>query len=297
MSVVEEGDRTVIAEVYSAAMDRTIPVRVRTPADTSSPRPTLYLLNGASGGEGTATWEHQTDVAGFFADKNVNVVTPLSGAYSYYTDWVHDDPTLGRNKWETFLTRELPPLIDAEFGTTGVNAIAGLSMAGTSVLGLAAAQPELYRAVGAYSGCAETSSNIGKTYVRTVVESRGGGDIENMWGPLDGPGWAANDPYVNAEKLRGLKMYISSGTGLPGDHDRFGSRTVGDDPDILMSQVVTGGIIEAAVNACTHRLDARFEELGIPAHFEYRATGTHSWGYWEDDLEKSWPMIADAIGA
>ncbi|MDJ0114615.1 alpha/beta hydrolase-fold protein, partial [Rhodococcus erythropolis] len=80
----------------------------------SEPRPTLYLLNGAGGGEDRATWQRQTDVNEFFADKNVNVVTPLEGAFSYYTDWVNDDPSLGRQKWQTFLTQELPPVIDAE---------------------------------------------------------------------------------------------------------------------------------------------------------------------------------------
>ncbi len=34
----------------------------RTPADSSEPRPTLYLINGSGGGQGIATWEKQTDV-------------------------------------------------------------------------------------------------------------------------------------------------------------------------------------------------------------------------------------------
>ena len=58
----------------------------------------------------------------FLADKNVNVVTPLEGKWSYYTDWVNPDPVLGNNKWRTFLTEELPPMIDAGLGTTGKNA-------------------------------------------------------------------------------------------------------------------------------------------------------------------------------
>ncbi len=28
-----------------------------------------------------------------------NVVTPVGGASSYYTDWVRDDAALGRNRW------------------------------------------------------------------------------------------------------------------------------------------------------------------------------------------------------
>lgn len=182
-----EADRTVVAHVYSAAMDRVVPLRVRTPADASVPRPTLYLLNGAGGGEGKATWDARTDIDEFFADKNVNVVTPLDGSFTYYTDWERDDPALGRNKWTTFLTQELPPIVDEAFGTTGVNAIAGLSMSGTSVLSLAIEEPSLYEAVGAYSGCAETSTELGQLYVRTVVESRGEADVENMWARSMGP--------------------------------------------------------------------------------------------------------------
>ena len=289
-------DRLVTAQVYSAAMDRVIPVQVIRPADTGTPRPVLYLLNGAGGGEDSATWQRQTDVMKFFADKNVNVVTPVGGAFSYYTDWERDDPELGRNKWTTFLTRELPPIVDAAFGTTGVNSIAGISMAGTSVLNLAIDAPGLYRSVGAYSGCAETSTDPGQFYVRTVVESRGGADATNMWGPFDGPGWVENDPVVNAEKLRGLQMWISSGTGLPGAYENYANPRVGDSPVALANQVVLGGLIEAAVNQCTHVLQDRLAALGIPATFDFRPDGTHSWGYWQDDLHESWPMIASSIG-
>ncbi len=54
------------------------------------------------------SWYNNTDVTNFFADKHVNVVLPVGGKYSMYTDWDADDPVLGRNKWQTFLTRELP---------------------------------------------------------------------------------------------------------------------------------------------------------------------------------------------
>ncbi len=187
-------DRQSTIHVYSASMDREIPLRVITPADTSAPRPTLYLLNGAGGGEDSATWQARTDVVDFFADKNVNVVTPMEGAFSYYTDWEQTDPELGNNKWTTFLTQELPPIVDSALGTNGVNSIAGISMAGSSVLSLAQSAPDLYQSVGAYSGCAMTSTDPGRAYVRMVVEGRGGGDTSNMWGPEDGPGVGRQRP-------------------------------------------------------------------------------------------------------
>ena len=60
---------------------------------------------------------------------------------------------------------------------------------------------------------------------------------------------------------------------------------------------VVGGIIESAVNGCTHGLADRLNALGIPATFDFKPTGTHSWGYWQDDLHNSWPMIAGSMGA
>jgi len=263
------------------------------PADSSEPRSTLYLLNGAGGGEDAASWYNKTDVVDFFADKNVNVVVPIEGAFSYYTDWQKEDPELGRNMWETFLTKELPPIIDSTLNTTGVNAIAGLSSSATSVFNLAMASPGLYRAVGSYSGCASTSDELGQAYVKTVV-GRGGGDVENMWGPDTDPDWVEHDAVVNAEKLRGTALYISSGTGLPGREDNPNGLNINGQLGVLANQIVVGGIIEAATNECTHRLQNRLAELGIPAHVEYRP-GTHSWGYWQEDLHKSWPMFESVL--
>ncbi|WP_430333642.1 alpha/beta hydrolase [Rhodococcus sp. ACT016] len=293
--VDRDGSRAVTAQVYSASMDRVVPVRVLLPADTSAPRPTLYLLNGAGGGKTDATWQANTDVTEFFADKSVNVVTPMDGAASYYTDWERDDPVLGRNKWQTFLTRELPPIIDAEFGGNGTNSIAAISMTATSVLNLAIAAPGLYKAVGSYSGCAETSSPMGAAFVDLVVRTADGADPQNMWGPVGGPGWIANDPVVNAEKLRGTTLYVSSGSGLPGRYDHLDAPGVDGDLKDFARQVVVGGVIEAATNVCTRNLANRLSQLDIPATFDFAPTGSHSWLYWQDDLHRSWPLLATAM--
>lgn len=289
-------DRTVQLRVHSASMDTDIMVNVQRPADRSVPRPVLYLLNGGGGGQDSATWQKNTDVLRFLADKEVNVVQPIGGRWSYYTDWRARDPKLGVYKWKTFLTEELPPLIDAEFGTTGVNAIAGLSTSGTSVLQLPIAKPGLYRAVAAYSGCAQISDPIGQQFVKLAVESWGGGDTDNMYGPPGDPMWAANDPYVNAEGLRGLKLFISTGTGIPGMFDVYNGTHMQPGPRGFANQLVLGGLIEAAVNWCTHNLRDRLHQLGIPATFDFQPTGTHSWGYWQQAMKDSWPVLADGLG-
>ncbi|WP_439957334.1 alpha/beta hydrolase [Nocardia inohanensis] len=281
--------------VRSAAMNTEVRVEVQRPADASQPRPVLYMLNGAGGGQDTATWKRNTDSVQFFADKNVNVVMPIGGAFSYYTDWQTSDPKLGVNKWKTFLTEELPPIIDGALGTNGVNAIAGMSMSGTSVLQLPLAKPGLYRAVAAYSGCAQISDPIGRQFAELVV-SIGGGNPANMYGPPEDPMWAANDPYVHAEGLRGLGLYISNGSGLPGRHDTLTDvRALGPNDGGLMQQLLVGGVLEAASDWCARNMQVRLEQLQIPATFEISEAGTHSWGYWQDALRRSWPVLAAGL--
>ncbi|WP_280364694.1 alpha/beta hydrolase, partial [Nocardia abscessus] len=213
-----ESERVLDVGVFSTAMNSVARVRVLRAADPARPAPTFYLLNGANGGISDGSWTDRTDVVEFFRDKQVNVVVPFGGASSYFTDWRADDPVLGRQRWATFLTRELPPIVDAAFGGNGANAIAGISMAGTSVFQLALAAPGLYRAIGSYSGCVRTSDPQGQVIVSAVVGGRRG-NVVNMWGPPTDPAWAANDPYLHADKLRGTAIYVSTGSGTPGPHD------------------------------------------------------------------------------
>lgn len=297
-SVERVNDRQQIVNVYAASMDRTVPIQVITPADDSVPRPILYLLNGAGGGEDAATWEYQTDVVDFFQDKDVNVATPVGGRLSYYTDWENEDPKLGKNMWSTFLGQELPPLLNKQLGSNGDQSLAAISMSGTSVLNLAIEYPGFYKSVAAYSGCAQTSDPLGQQFVKTTTEWIGGvDDIQNMWGPFDGPGWREHDPLVNAEKLRGTQIYMSTGSGLPGfPNDTPENPRIQDGRAAMFDQIVVGSPIELATNLCTSNMAKRLYELKIPAVVDFRPTGTHSWGYWQDDLHKSWPFIAQSLG-
>ncbi|MFD0364265.1 alpha/beta hydrolase [Nocardia sp. GCM10030253] len=288
-------DRNLVLQVYSAAMDKNIEIKVQRPADTSVARPTLYLLSGAGGGEDDATWDVKTSAAQFFADKDVNVIQPVGGAWSYYTDWREPDPALGVNKWQTFFTEELPPLIDAALGANGTNAIAGLSMAGTAVLQLPIAKPGLFKSAATYSGCAQISDPIGWNFVNAVVAA-GGGKSKNMYGRQRDPMWAANDPYVHADQLRGVNLFISNGTGLPGQWDTLDGTHALPGVGGLVNQVTLGAGLEAAADYCSRNMQNRLNQLGIPATYDFQPTGTHSWGYWEDALVSSWPVLAKGLG-
>lgn len=281
-------DRWVRVFVDSPAMRSEQQVQVLLPRDTSVRRPTLYLLDGRTAEPGTSTWTAQGHAVEFFEDKPVNVVMTTGGRASYFTDWDRPDPVLGNNKWETFLTEELPPLVDDRFGGNGIQSIAGLSMGAQSAMMLAMRSPGLYRGVAAYSGCYESVGLLGQAQMTTAMAVEGGG-IANMWGPFEDPQWAEHDVLTGAENLRGTALYVSAGTGVPGPYETLA------DPD-LVAHVVRGGPVEAGSNLCTHRLEDRLHSLGIPAEFAYRAVGVHAWAYWRDDLPASWPTLAASLG-
>ncbi|MEC3917749.1 alpha/beta hydrolase [Nocardia sp. CDC160] len=285
------GGRLYEVTVYSPAMNRAIPVWVSHP---DFPAPALYLLNAVDGGESGGPWSNRTDVAQFFADKPVNVITPVGGRASFYTDWIADDPTLGRNMWSTFLIHELPALLESRFQMTGRNAVAGASMSATSALDLALDAPGMYQAVGSYSGCPRTSDALARTYVRSELGTFGA-NATNMWGADDNPAWAAHDPVLNAERLRGVALYVSAGNGSPGVHEGLFDPSIAGDVGRLADRMAVGGVMESVVRECTDSLVGRLNSLGIPAQVAYR-NGTHAWPYWQDDLHDSWPLFAAALG-
>nr|WP_234391083.1 alpha/beta hydrolase family protein [Nocardia suismassiliense] len=266
-------------DVYSPSMDRVVTNRVI--RATGGPAPTLYLLTGIGGGVDGISWWDDTDVREFFADKHVNVVMPVGGAFSLYTDWLNDDPAVGRNKWQTYLTRELPGVLDAELGSTGRNAIAGVSMSGGSAVDLAIQAPEVYSAVAAYSGCPWSADATGAAMVTAQV-LRGGGNTANMWGPPGSELWRAHDAFANASALAGKAIYLSAATGTPGAIDQGG---------------LTFPPLEAIASSCTASFASRLAQLGVPAVHINRPEGAHTWGQFETDLHDSWPLLAGALGA
>lgn len=295
VSSIDKDGRTWHLQVYSAAMKKDIKVDVQRPADDSKPAPNLYLLSGLDAGEGTANWQQQTDALEFLSDKNVNVVLPIGGRGSYYADWRNEDPKLGVNKWKTFFTEELPPLLDDALGSTGLNSLAGLSTSGTAVLQLAEAKPGLFKSVAAYSGCAQIADPLGRQFVKFSVETWSGGNTVNMYGPDNDPAWAENDPVINAEKLRGTNLYISSGNGFPTPEDaRYYIDEAGGPQGVV--NLGLGVVIEGATNYCSQNLKSKLDSIGIPATYQFPPVGTHYWPYWEEALHDSWPLLANGMG-
>ncbi len=278
--------------VYSPSMNKVIVNDVyRAPGPGA---PTFYLLPGIDGGDnldpgssiapGAKSWFGMTDVQGFFADKNVNVVSPLGGQFSWYTDWVNDPS----KQYQTYMTRELPPVIDTAYDTNGVNAVAGLSSTGGTAIDYAVQAPGVYRAVGSYSGFPAVSDPPAPGQVALTLMS-GGASAENMWGPLGGPGWVDHDPAKNVEALRGVAVYAAASDGGAGDVDKlppgFGAN-------------VAGGFIEDIVADSTQRFADAAADAGVPVNYVVRPEGSHTWGLFESEMQESWnTTIGPALGS
>ncbi|MFE6926129.1 alpha/beta hydrolase [Nocardia sp. NPDC057663] len=276
--------------VYSPAMGRVVGLDVLHPRG-SAPRPTLYLLDGtgARDDQAQSTWTMRTDAPAFFADKNVNVVMPIGGGGTFYTDWLEDDDALGHNRWEQFLTHELPPLLNRELAGNGVNAVAGLSMGGQAAATLAFRNPGLYKAVGIFSGCLLTGG-VGQPMVRAAVHHRGG-NPDKMWGGSLAPGWAAHDPTKHLGALRNTALYMSVGSGSQGPAD------VDFDPSYSYPLDLAGAIsLEEGALACTRTVEGMMRVAGLRPTVRYTAFGTHSWPYWQLALHDSWPTLRTGLG-
>ena len=292
-------DGTKIRQInaYSPSMGRTIPLVWIPAKDTSQPRPVLYALGGGDGGQGENNWITRTDMVDYMRERNVHVIMPMLGAYSLYSDWETELPAQGgKQMWETFLTHELPEPLEKAIGANGKRSLIGMSMSGATALIYATHQPGFYDSVGSLSGCGLTNSWVGRrTVAATVYNAPAGPD--DPWGPMDSPQSRYNDVYINAEKLADQpNLYVFSASGTYGINDMSGPNAPKEWEK--KDRRTAGFQIEAAANYCNHLLKSRTDSLGIRDNisWDFRLTGTHSWGYWQDALHRFWPIMARGFG-
>ncbi|HEY9312219.1 alpha/beta hydrolase-fold protein [Williamsia sp.] len=285
-------DRRVAMWVYSPAMGTNIQVQLLLARDwnyrPSNTFPQMYMLDGLRAQEDQNGWIINTNVEDFYKDKNVNVVLPVGGESSFYTDW--QQPNNGKNyKWETFLTKELPPILEKQWRSTDVRGVEGLSMGGSAAMMLAARNPGFFKFAASFSGILQLSSFGMPQAVQFAVNDAGGYDASKMYGPPTDPAWKEHDPYVLADKLAGTSLYISSGNGLVGQYD-----TVSTIPGLATNYAGVG--LEVLSRVTSQQFASRLNQLGVRAQAVYRDSGTHTWPYWQFEMEQAWPQAAGALG-
>ena len=266
---VNDGDRRLETwMVASESMNRVFPINVWRAKDPDAAAPMLYLLDGVDSPDPSG-WMLPGNAHNTFGGDQVTLVMPTRADGSLHADWESDDPVLSRNKWETFLTKELPPLLEAEIPFNGKRGIAGLSMGAASAVDLAVHHPEMYEAVGAISGCYTPTDDIGFLLTKITVETRGG-NVANLWGPRNSPTYADHNSVAKIGALRGKALFFSTASGVPD-----GGEWARSNHDML--GFVQGTGIEQATHACTDAMARSLRAKGMDAKVVFTQFGLHNW--------------------
>ena len=285
-------DRRIAVFIKSAAMPGE-PVQVQMLlardwySNPSKTYPEVWALDGLRALDTENGWTINTNIEQMFADKNVNVILPVGGESSFYSDWF--EPNNGKNyKWESFLTQELPAVLKQGYRSNGQRAVTGISMGGTAAMNLAERRPDLFNFVGSFSGYLDTTSPGMPLAIRGALSDAGGYDATAMWGPDGSQQWIDHDPKLGLDALKGKTVYVSSGSGK----DDFGQ------PDSVANGPANpaGVGLEVISRMTTQTFVDRANQAGLEVVSQFRPSGIHAWPYWQFEMTQAWPYIADSLG-
>lgn len=256
-------------------------------SDPSRTFPSIWMLDGLRAQDDESGWTINTNVEQFYADKNINVILPVGGQSSFYSDW--QQPNNGKNyQWESFLINELIPVLREGFRTNDDRAIVGLSMGGTAAVNIAERHPSLFKFVGSFSGYLDTTSLGMPAAIAAAQRDAGGFDSTAMWGQAGSQDWIDHDPKLGVADLKGMSVYVSAGSGKD-DYGTPGSVAKGP-------ANYAGVGLEALSRMTTDTFVRAAKDAGIPVTAVFRPTGVHDWPYWQFEMAQSWSQTATALG-
>jgi S-formylglutathione hydrolase FrmB len=285
----------VVEEVRVDA--RTLDIRINTPAigtdqwvrlllpagwdeQPSRTWPAAYLLHGSGEIADYKSWTTYTDVEQWAANKDVLFVLPSDGAAGMYSAWWNwGGPA--KPDWETFHTAEVLQIVERGYGAATRRVVAGLSIGGYGAMAYAFRHQGMFKAAASYSGVLNTTMYAIPNFIQMIV-MREGLNFYALWGNeyMQRNIWIAHNPFDNAEKLRGVGLYVSSGNGQAGPLDVAAGVDIIEPLAILSSKSFTD----------------RLTQLKIPVTTNYYGNGTHTWPYWQRELKASWPVLAAGLG-
>jgi S-formylglutathione hydrolase FrmB len=267
--------RMVDLTIDSPAMGAQQRVRLLVPTNYGTRQgvrwPVLYLLHGCC--DSYVSWTRSTDVEQFTAGTDVLVVMPEGGQFGFYSNWWNGGAG-GAPRWETFHLTELRQILERGYGAGSRRAVAGLSMGGFGAM-YYAAHSHLFRAAASFSGVVHPLDN--PAALPWLYPPALWGDPVAQYDI-----WAAHDPTVIANRLRGVDLFVASGNGQPGPFDPPASGT---------------DSVEVLVDTMSHALTDRLSQLHIRYTADFYSAGHHTWAYWQQELHRSFPMLMRAIGA
>ncbi|WP_026360448.1 alpha/beta hydrolase [Amycolatopsis nigrescens] len=275
--------RTLDLVISSPALGAEAPVRLLLPEryDEEPGRkwPVLYLLHGCCEVQDYKSWTHYTDVEALTENKDVLVVMPSDGKAGMYSKWWNFGLPGGPD-WETFHVTELRGILERDYQAGDRRAVAGLSIGGYGALAYAFRHPGMFRAAASYSGIPNTMQ-FGVPEVIQGILMQQGLNLMALWGNqyVKPDLWRSQNPYDNAEKFRGVGLYVSCGNGKAGPLDPPGK----------------SDWLEPAALSASQSFTNLLSSKGIPVTTSYYGDGTHSWPYWNRALHESWPLLTSSL--
>ncbi|WP_188487245.1 alpha/beta hydrolase [Williamsia phyllosphaerae] len=241
---------------------------------------TVIALDGLRATNDVSGWEKNTRIQDM-ADSGVNVVQPVGGIASFYSDW--NAPSNFNNqkfryRWKCLIDQKLIPELDRRklnVGPRGQYAIMGISMGGNAAMVLGANNRRISHLF-SLSGYLNLSAPGMREAIRIALLDAGieAGvgpfNSDSMWGPPTSPRWLENDPFVQIGKMRNKKVRVAAGSGLQG---RFPVSPIG---------LIQGSPLEALSLAQSRAFQVQALINNVPITSDFPSTGIHDWGYWSD---------------
>jgi len=287
--------RLIDDTLYSPALAATTHVFVLLPqgfdARSTMRYPTLYLIHGAAGTY--ADWINVGNAQQITDQARTNHVPPFitvmpdAGTWGFYSDWYGSDLNGTPNPppaWTTYHIGELVPWIDGHYPTIANRnhrAIAGLSMGGFGSISYAARFPGLFASAGTFSGAVDNDYGYpyANTYLSALAPAFSGGHFDQcVWGDevTQDVHWRGDNPTYLADSLAHTDLFIASGGGTT-------PTTVANDP------------IEQTCYFMSKSLIASLDHYGIKHTDDFYGGGSHAWSYWQADLVKYLPLMAQTF--
>nr|MBV6628388.1 hypothetical protein [Oceanococcus sp. HetDA_MAG_MS8] len=276
--------RIPVADDMQVSDDRVRVVLPKGYADQQKTWPVLYLLHDAPGDY--RTWTETGAVFELIKDLPLIAIMPDGGGGNpgWYSDW--ED---GSFQWQSYHMGVMLPFLEAHLkvGTEPLRAIAGPSMGGYGAMYYSASYPGRFVAAAGFSGAVDFLHLDRVSALYAFLAGFSGVAPSNaIWGdPLSNyPRWQAQDPGTQVEGLRGMRILLSSGNGLPGgpyDNLPAGLPEYGIEPILLTMNQSFADTLAAA---------------GIEHDTWFYGPGYHNWPYYRDAFIWALPQLLQALG-
>ena len=183
--------------------------------------PVTYYMHGAQGDQ-TRFWPWYGDLIKDFPSI---VVAPDGGWLGWYSDW-YNGGAGGPPMYETYIVRQLIPLIDERFRTLGTRAgraIIGESMGGYGVMTLTTRNPDVFATAVSLSGATDNSSLPVMGLMSASSTAQEAGEYQQLAAPNGVYGdratqeirWRGHNPPDLAANLRDVVLQVRTFDGAP----------------------------------------------------------------------------------